>query len=525
VRVRLAGGERTEPAWLYGLSGALMLGGPIARELYFHHYPARPEAFLLPLIAATLGAIVAIGSRFAGGLLGTIVFGGLLFAFADLQFDPQRWTYTAVVLVGCIGLAQLLVRHRAAIFALTLGAFYVTSLVRPAVAPPPARLDTSGPSRSTNPLLVHIVFDGQWGVGGFRAAGDTVTAEFLKDFYLTRGFELYEAAYSRYRVTIESFRALMFLGDTGTDAPPRRLPFQYSLPQNPYFDRLRELGYAIRVQETTYIDFCNGETAVASCGVQSGNSIANVGFLDGSWVPRGILTLQYFLATRSHIFNKLMAAEERGRRALAGGAVAAMRDLSAAIATNPSGGTAWFVHVMTPHRPFQADENCRTQTAPSRYLDFELPAHPSDSLWRAVMGVYTDQVRCTHRLLADVIDAIDSTVGRDRSIVIVHGDHGSRLHAQALHDSEQPLASYSGSELNTDFSTMLAIRRPHFPAALRPEPVPVQDVIRYLVESGFTAAVPTTWVHQLRKWPDHPQDAEEVRPLSISEMPWAQPPD
>jgi len=154
--VRLVGGTPTEPAWVYGLAGALMLGGPMARELYVTHYPARPEAFLLPLFAAAVGATIAIGSRFVRGLLGSVVFGGLLFAFSDLQFDPQRWTYFALVLAGCLVLAQLLVRHRAAIAALGLGAFYLTSLGRPGIAPVPTRLERTGPSRPDKPLLVQV---------------------------------------------------------------------------------------------------------------------------------------------------------------------------------------------------------------------------------------------------------------------------------------------------------------------------------------------------------------------------------
>src|SRR5688572_26745060 len=110
-----------EPAWLYGLAGALMIGGPISRELYLFYYPLRPEAFVLPLIGGTVGALVAVSSRLVGRLLGTLVFGALLFIFADLQFDLQRYTYTAAILAMCVLLAALLASHRAAITALALG--------------------------------------------------------------------------------------------------------------------------------------------------------------------------------------------------------------------------------------------------------------------------------------------------------------------------------------------------------------------------------------------------------------------
>ena len=519
------GGKPTEPAWLYGVAGVLMLGGPVGRELYLNHYPARPEAFLLPLIAGAIGAIVAVGSWRVGGIIGTIAFGGLLFVFTDLQLDPERWTYTAVVLVGCIVLMQLLSAHRAAICALSLGALYLTSVVRPSIAPPPARMDAEGTGRPTNPVLVHIVFDAHWGVGALRAVGDTQTADFLTDFYLTRGFHLYEAAYSRHMDTRESFRSVIHLGETPTDPMPQRGPYVHSMRRNPYFRRLHELGYAIRVYQSTHLDFCNSETAVVSCEVQSANSIANVGLVDGSWLVRGFWGLQYFLSTRSHVFARLMPGPDSWRRALAGGALATGRDLSRAMASHPSGGTAWFVHVLLPHRPFQVDKECRIQNDPSRYLDYGLPAHPSDSLWRAALGAYAGQVRCAHRILADVIDAVDSTVGREHSIVIVHGDHGSWLHPEERHDYSLPLSKYSASELNTHFATLLAVRRPQDSAALHRNPVPVQDIIRQLAQYGFSGAVSEEWPAYISRLPDREHPNGQVRALTAADMPWARRPD
>ena len=518
--MRLVGGTPTEPAWVYGLAGALMLGGPMARELYFTHYPARPEAFLLPLFAAAVGATIAIGSRFVRGLLGSVVFGGLLFAFSDLQFDPQRWTYFALVLAGCLVLAQLLVRHRAAIAALGLGAFYLTSLGRPGIAPVPTRLERTGPSRPDKPLLVHIILDEQWGVGGLRAAGDTTTAAFLSDFYLTRGFELFESAYSRYLLSEESLQNAMLVGDSVIDPMPRRAPYRYILRRNPYFRRLRELGYTIRVYQPTFMDFCSDSVAaVASCDVRSGNSIANIGYVDGSWVERGRWVARYFLHTRSHVHARLVPDRISWRRSSVGGGLDALRRLATGIAADPAGGTAWFVHVLAPHRPLQLDSECRIADL-SGMVGFAVPGSPVDSLSPDALESYASQVRCTHRVLGRVIDAIDSTVGRNHSIVIVHGDHGSRLHA---HDPYRPLAAYSSAELNADFATLLAVRRPGVASTVRPEPTPFQDVMRELAESGFTGPISGSWRHYVSEaWR---RDGVVVRPLALADMPWVRQPD
>jgi hypothetical protein len=492
-----------------------MLAGPVGRELYFTNYPARPEAFLLPLIAAAVGASVAIGSRVVGGVLGSVAFGGLLFAFADLQFDPQEWTYTALVLAGCIVLAQLLISRRAAITALALGAFYLTSVWRPGIAPPP-QLDTAGPSRPDNPLLVHIVLDEQWGVGGLRAAGDTATAAFLTDFYLTRGFELFESAYSHHMLTEESLQSAMLVDDTITGFLPRRRPYAHVMQRNPYFRRLRELGYKIRVYQPTFMDFCSDSVAVvASCDVRSGNSIANIGYLDGSWVERGRWAARYFLHTRSHVHARLAPDRISWRRSSVGGGLDALQRLATDIAAHPVGGTAWFAHVLAPHRPLQLDSECRIADL-SGMVGYAVPGTPVDSLSPDALKSYAGQVRCTHRVIDRVIDAIDSAVGRDSSIVIVHGDHGSRLHA---HDPDRPLAAYSSAELNTDFATLLAVRRPRVPATIHREPAPIQGVIRALARSNFTGPLPGSWEHYVSElWRS---DKPVVRALTITDMLWA----
>jgi arylsulfatase A-like enzyme len=181
--------------------------------------------------------------------------------------------------------------------------------------------------------------------------------------------------------------------------------------------------------------------------------------------------------------------------------------------------------LLLPHRPVHVDEECRALADPSKHVGYNLPGHPPDSLWRATLKSYAGQVRCAHRVLAGIIDAIDSTVGRDNAIVIVQGDHGSRIHAYDPHDPDQPLDAYSTSELNADFATLLAVRRPGVPARLRREPAAVQDVIRELARSGFAGPIPVVGRHYVGRTSIAAKDTAEVRSLTVAEMPWARPPD
>ena len=520
--MQLVGGKRTEPLWLYAVAGALMVGGPMWRELYVNHYPLRPEVFALTLVAAATGTIVAAGSWLAGGLLGSAIFGGLLFLLVDLQLDLEQKTYTAVVFAGCLVLALVLVYRRAAISALALGAFYLSSLLRPSFAPPVAK--SSGPSVARpNSLLVHVILDEQWGVGGLRAAGDSATAAFLTDFYLKRGFEIYESAYSRHLLSAASIPAVLSLGEELGASARSPAPYSRRMERIPYFNFLRELRYEIRVYQSTFLDFCSGEVTVTSCEVQPANSIRNFGFFEGSWATRATTAGRFFLNTRSHVYRKLVPERTIWRRSVAGGGLAALQRLTNTVVATPNGGVALFVHVLLPHRPVRSDAECNILTDPSQHLGYDFPEHPSDSLWRESLRLYGGQVRCTHRALGRVIDALDRTVGRDRSIVIVHGDHGSRLHPEApAHDE---LESYTLDEINSNYSTLLALRRPGVTAAMHPEPMPLQDAIRELARSNFTGPLPTMWEHYLRQDPDSSHPRAVVRPLAPNEMLWARRPD
>ena len=510
-----------EPSWLYGTAGALMIAGPIWREMYLFYYPLRPEILGLPLVVGTIGAIIAVGSRLVGGLLGTLVFGALLFVFADLQFDLQRYTYTAAILATCVLVAALLVRHRAAITAMALGAFYASSLLRPAS---PLRITASAPVPSSGPVLVHVIFDEQWGIGGLRAVGDTATADFLTAFYLERGFEVFEGAYSRYEYTEQSIPIAFLLGQAPPEFNPDKPtqpggPYWRSLQRNPYLERLRELGYDLRVYQSTYLDFCSGvDVPVAECDVQSSNSIGNIGFVGGSWITRGLWAARYFLSTRSHVYAKLTPSNAIWRRSGAHGGIAEMERLASVLAAGRQKSTAYLVHVLLPHRPVQLDAECRLLPDAANHIGYEYPTQPNDSLWRAAVLAYGGHVRCTHRMLGHVIDAVDSTVGRDNSIVNVHGDQGSRMRPRKI--GREVLEEFTVIELNSIFSTLLAVRRPHVAAALHQYAVPVQDAIWEFARSGFADSLSRRWQHEVRSRPDS-LGRESVRPLTTTDMSWA----
>lgn len=514
--MRLAGETSLESRGVSVLAGALLLGGPVWQYLYAQHYPFnRPEALVLSLGAMLLGAVAASLARAIGGAVEALVFGAMLFVFVDLQFDLHLWVPTAALVVACVGLPFLVRQRRAALTSITLSAFYAASLVRAGPDSWSREVPTQ-PIRSELPIVVHVILDGQWGVGGLRAAGDVETADFLTAFYRARGFELHEAAYSRFYRTRESVSSTLALGTVPGFTTPDPAPDEFRLREIPYFERLRARGYTIEVQQSSYMDYCRAASApVDACETQPANSIATIGHLRGDWVSRALYAGRYLLNVRSHVYARLAGDPDTWRRANAGGGIVALSRAREAIARRATGGAVFFIHVLLPHRPVVVDSQCRALRERPWWRE-DAPFQPmGDSAWRSLLAFEAGQTRCAHLLIGTLIESVDAAVGRDRSIILVHGDHGARRYRDP--PASLAPAALDRAALNAQFSTLLAVRRPGVPPALHSEPVPVQDFVEALVRQDFSGPVLGRWRHFV-----FGQPADTVpRALTPADMSWA----
>ncbi|MEW5918383.1 MAG: hypothetical protein AB1762_18415, partial [Gemmatimonadota bacterium] len=453
-----------------------------------------------------------------------LVFGGLLFVFLDLQAAPENWTYAIVILGACIVVAAAFWQRLAILTCITVGTFYVASLPRSSASIQVSEESASGnvPNASALPPLLHVILDEQWGIGGLLAEKDTATAAFLSEFYLSRGFELFPAAYSRYDRTRESIPQLVSLGErTRLDSAANTSPPRYTLSSIPYFEVLRSRGYRIRVYQTSYLDHCAAPNAqVVSCETQEGNSIANIGYLPGNWIERAELAGRFFLNVSSHIYRRLHPDPVSWRRANAGGGLLTLQRARDAIASQSVAGTAYFVHVLLPHRPATVDEQCgaRADEPPVRQPGLGL----NDEGWRWTIQRSGWQIRCTHRALGDVITGLERAAGSAGAIIIVHGDHGSRMFQRDL--GVPAVAALDGRQLNGFYSTLLAVRRPSVPPRIFSEPVPVQDFIWAFARSGFARLPNAGWRHFVYGPPTPAIRSDTVRFLTELEMLWVSTP-
>jgi hypothetical protein len=357
-----------------------------------------------------------------------------------------------------------------------------------------------------------VILDEQWGIGGVRAAGDSVTAEFLSTFYRDRGFEVFEGAYSRERWTRYAIPDLMSLGRAHG---VREAAAHFWIPRNPWFEWLAARGYQIRVVQTTHLDFCRAQgIAVAACRVLPATSIGNVGYLEGRWLVRAVRTTRLILNSRSYLHVRLRSRRDSPawRTASVGRALRAVRDVRAEMTRQPSRGTAYVIHVLMPHRPIEVDSACQARFPRSdeRWSRDSMSASDFAS-WRTA---YAGQVRCVHRVLDELFRAADSATG-GAGIVIVHGDHGARMN-----QGRGRLGQLEATQLNAVFSTLFAVRRPGVRPAMHRGAVPIQELFWTLVDSSFAGAASGAWRHFVRDRAER-RSGDTLRLLEPGEMIWA----
>jgi hypothetical protein len=155
-------------------------------------------------------------------------------------------------------------------------------------------------------------------------------------------------------------------------------------------------------------------------------------------------------------------------------------------------GMVLFAHLLLPHYPYIYDASCRPRP-PSEWLV------RSDEVRVDVLGgftnkpdgraarysMYIQQIACLQRKVALLIEAIPASM-RDRAIVVIQGDHGSRISlTDPVTRSEDSLAP---SDYVDHFSTLFAVRSPHLEAGYDLRSTSITCLLRTLVESDFRSA-------------------------------------
>lgn len=450
-----------------------VLALPFLRHLVRVEYPWwRSEVgVLLAVFAAPALVLAAVTRRLRWFLVAFVVWLALASASAaDTAWygqqewvPPQRWLVAFLGLTTLFAAAAVVVRRRLVVLAVVLLAgMLVSELGLTAVSKVQASSAAAAPEPpSAPPLVIHIVFDGQIGIAGFPPdlPESVAAARAWQDTLVRHGFTVFPRAFSNYEHTRNSLPSILndrllseeggLVGDDGM------------MTANGRFAAARTRRLALRIYQSDYLRFAepDAQTAVREYPASA-----------PAPMPAEVATLGERTEVLAGWYARLDKVSARLLKLVAPTALFSPNqwplnvrriwpDTFRAAVHAAARPTYFFAHVLLPHPPFafDADGRIRTRRLWRHWAD---PA-PTIADHDAVYREYANQSHFAARQLDALLDDFERTGVLARAEVLLHGDHGSRLHAGQ--DVTESLDGLSASPrhvrgLVDSFSTLLAVR-------------------------------------------------------------------
>lgn len=473
-----------------------LLGAPFFNFLQHHRYD-----FWSGEVAAVLGSIILVAlacsvllGRCGKGVHACVV-AILVSLFVDIQLSESEWVnvYTRLLLLFSILAADLALGHGfSAILATTFAAMGLASIITyasmPAGAPP---FSYRAPGHTELPRVIHLVLDEHIGVGGLSVDGEhsAKVKNTMIEFYRRQGFQLYGRAYSRYSATFQSLSQMLnFSADPSGNSKVYSTKQPYKMVQNHYFSQLAKRGYQIKVLWPGWIDFCSADipTPLECYNYESSTDLRNLGSAKISLARRILLFASAYLRqsglvrtlVKDHAneFAQLLARlgitdveplwlVDNSRTMVDSlNSLSLFDDLQRRILAMPRGAVL-FAHLLFPHYPYVAQNNCAIVAPQEKYLWLRNGLFsPEDATLNSAESqrqrthLYYGQLQCLYLQLEKVFAAMKAAGIYDDSIILLHGDHGSRIAlANILRLTD---AKLSDADAVAYFSTLFSVKLP-----------------------------------------------------------------
>ena len=495
------------------LAPALLILTPFISFITYNGYSyAAPEVWICLAGLGALALLFGLAGTLGGWPARVVLTAGLLVLFVDVQFDwfDESRSWRELRVVGVFVLALLLSwamrRHLSrivtAVFATMLVSTVMLGGVQDGVPPSPSPAATNNPKPRPHPvpIYVHFILDEYIGIEGIPldVPHGREMRTFLHDFFEKHGFRLFGRAYSRYSNTYNAIPNIMNFSSEPVDGALISGSEPYVMAKNEYFEKMYKAGYNINVYGSGYVNFCSmPEEHVAKCHHDSVMGINLIEHLDVTlaekvsliyWIYAGLSDLHtaiggYYRHLREMTRSSGRTLPEWWFKDSRLGPVPFMPlfDRVTADVARSSPGDMFFVYLLIPHFPYVYDGMCNLYP-PAKW---EQPVNPApmelnDRESRARRyGRYLEQVRCLHRKLDGMFQAWQKAGIFDRLVIVMHGDHGSKISEHRAHARyEQQLSS---ADYVDTFSTLFAVREPGFPAGYDRRMAAVQELLGEVV--------------------------------------------
>ena len=495
---------------------ALILVTPFLVFLNYNSYCLTCAETWIALGGLTgLAMICSVIMLLAGRIVSGLIMSVLITAFIDIQFTPRNWMdwtdeWAAVLLFSGMQtlVLSLFLKEKfytiAAVvfvtfFAVTVLQLFLTSKGKDAL------FAHHEPGSHAPPRIIHLILDGHIGVEGIPTdiEGGWATRNLISQFYQKNGFQLFGGAFSRYFKTHLSIQTMVnFSAETdnvhydGTGFP---------LLRNPYFELLSQRNYRIEALSTGFLDFCSASTvAIATCQYDFG-TLHNFANLEMPVSRKFQVVISRYLNQSTVVsflirnvasvtsLRSLTWAFELDRMRL--NSLNALHNLSVLqkdISLLPR-GTALVAHLMLPHAPYVARADCSIRPPGQQFLwhDNKASLAPADGPTNTMPSregryrLYFEQLQCLYLRLDELFDRMQAAGIYDDSIILLHGDHGSRI--VITEPTAKNRQALTKQDLLDGFSTLFAMKLPGKPGGYDKSPRPLEQLFaNFVFEAGLT---------------------------------------
>ena len=358
------------------------------------------------------------------------------------------------------------------------------------------------------PRIIHLILDEHIGIEGIPTNMDLGKAvkERITNFYRQYDFFVYGGAHSHYLYTMNAVPNLLNLSaEAKSDAFVTGL-HQNKLKTNNYFKALLQKNYTITAVKTEFLDVCSDENAAPQHCIEY--NLASLGGIANLNLPvsekEEMIVLGYLEKSRTYRTIRSRYRSIQPELASHGiplpawadsfweqnpfwlgsiNTMAIMDKLWGQILMVPP-GNVFFAHLIFPHFPYLYQEDCsisRYEEWNSRELyvlfdDRYLGIGHRDSQKREERyDRYFQQLHCLYSRLDKLFLSMKNAGIFDDSIIILHGDHGSRnVQHQPIKEN---LAQLTEDDYKDAFSTLYAIKIPGNPGGYDSSVYPLEELL------------------------------------------------
>ena len=465
----------------------LVLAASLANLLGYHQYPfLRAEVLILLAVFAGIAALYGALYRFGGALGRPLLEGLLVYLAIDLNTEYQLAAVIVASIVPVIGWRTRL--SFLPLISAMSGAVILTALLglgdtRPALARQAGGALPAGKS----PAILHVIVDEH---GGLPGIADAEARAAVLDLYSRHGFRLFTHAYSRHFRTVNAIPDTLNFGAAGQS---RRVGWGFQAGRTEYLSSLQDAGYRLHFYQSEFAEFCRYSSA-ASCtrywspSLHFVDAIPAPAYEKARLIAYKLIVLSGALHVLTNVYDHF--AHQPAVRALdlpwinlkLGGysstlsGFAALDRLTNDVASAKS-GEVYFAHLLVPHYPYVMSRDCAV-LRPSQW-QFRHAVTPM----KARETASSEQLVCLGKQLEELFTAFRrSAAGRD-GIIVIHGDHGSRLTRKDPNSANR--GRLSARDLMQSYSTLFAVSAPGLPAGLDHRPAATPDILHALHRNRF----------------------------------------